>query len=172
MDDDRFDALTRSLALVAERRRLLGSAGVGLVTALGVRHAEAEPRRRGPADAATPRAVETEAKCRPESPAKVRRHIRAAAKRYNQPYKKLLCVAQCESSLNNCAVNRAGKTYGLFQYLDSTWKSTPFKGKSVFDAKANADATAWMWKEGNENQWDCCCPKFKCKCPGKTPSWC
>jgi hypothetical protein len=102
----------------------------------------------------------------------VRRYIKAAAKKYGQPYKKLLCVAQCESGLNNCAVNKAGKTYGLFQYLDSTWKWTPYKGKSVFDAKANAFATAWMWNEGNEHHWDCCCPKFKCGCPGKTPEWC
>ena len=172
MDDDRFDGLTRSLAGAMGRRGLVGGAAATLLTAIGAYPSAAGPRGGDRGDAAMPRRVETEAKCRRESSAKVRRYIRAAAKRYDQPYKKLLCVAQCESSLDNCAVNRGGKTYGLFQYLNSTWKTTPYKKKSVFDAKANAYATAWMWKEGNENQWDCCCPKFKCRCPGRTPSWC
>lgn len=171
MHDDRFDGLTRRLARVVGRRDLAGVVA-GALLGFGDRLAGASPGPAAGRGDATPRAVEVEAKCRQESAAKVRRYIKAAAKKYDQPYKKLLCVAQCESSLNNCAVNKAGKTYGVFQYLDSTWRSTPYKKKSVFDAKANAFATGWMWKQGREQEWDCCCPKFKCKCSGKTPSWC
>jgi hypothetical protein len=35
-------------------------------------------------------------------------------------------VARCESVLDPCAVNRSGPYYGLFQYLKSTWKTTPY----------------------------------------------
>lgn len=170
MHDDRFDGLARRFGTAMGRRAFAGS---GVLLAFGVRPS---PLLAGPArddgPAVTPRAADVEAKCKVYSKGKVRRYIRKAAKKYNQPYKKMLCVAKCESNLNNCAVNKGGKTYGLFQYLDSTWKSTKYKNKDMWHPKWNAMATAWMWSQGRENEWDCCCPKFKCSCPGRTPSWC
>jgi hypothetical protein len=102
----------------------------------------------------------------------VRRYIKDAARRYDQPYKRMLCVAECESSLVNCAVNAPGETYGLFQFKCGTWASTRYRDKDPWDPKWNALAAAWMWSQGRENEWDCCCPKWKCDCPGKTPEWC
>ena len=64
-------------------------------------------------------------------------------------------VARCESNLDPCAVNRSGPYYGLYQFLKSTWKTTPYKNDNIFDPKAQALATGWMWKQGRKNEWAC-----------------
>lgn len=105
-------------------------------------------------------------KCRSADEQTVKRHIRRAAKKYNQRYEAMLCVARCESNLDNCAVNKAGKSYGLFQFIRSTWDSTPFKDKNIYSAKWNAMATGWMWKQGRQNEWVCCDNRYGCNCRG------
>ncbi len=52
------------------------------------------------------------------------------------------------------AVNPSG-SYGLFQFIRSTWKSTPYGDEDVFDPEANANAAAWMWSEGRKSEWVC-----------------
>ncbi len=64
-------------------------------------------------------------------------------------------VARCESVLDPCAVNRSGPYYGLFQYLKSTWKTTPYGDRDIFDPEAQSLATGWMWKQGRKNEWAC-----------------
>jgi hypothetical protein len=64
-------------------------------------------------------------------------------------------VARCESSLNPCAYSKSGPYYGLYQFLKSTWKTTPYKDKDIYDPEAQALATAWMWKQGRKNEWAC-----------------
>jgi hypothetical protein len=64
-------------------------------------------------------------------------------------------VARCESNLDPCAVNRAGPYYGLFQFLKSTWKSTPYGDEDIYDPKAQAMAAGWMWKKGRKDEWAC-----------------
>ncbi|MBA3450743.1 MAG: transglycosylase SLT domain-containing protein [Chloroflexia bacterium] len=81
--------------------------------------------------------------------------IDKAAKKYGQSANDMERVARCESALNPCAVNRSGPYYGLFQFLESTWKTTPYAGSSIYDPEAQALATAWMWKEGRKNEWAC-----------------
>jgi hypothetical protein len=81
--------------------------------------------------------------------------IRKAAKKYGQSKKAMERVARCESVLDPCAVNRSGPYYGLYQFLKSTWKTTPYKNRSIWDPKAQALATAWMWKQGRKNEWAC-----------------
>jgi hypothetical protein len=81
--------------------------------------------------------------------------IQAAAKKYGQNAKDMERVARCESVLDPCAVNRAGPWYGLFQYLKSTWRQTPYGNESIWDPEAQSMATAWMWKEGRKNEWAC-----------------
>jgi soluble lytic murein transglycosylase-like protein len=83
------------------------------------------------------------------------RIIKQAAKRYDQSPKKMVRVARCESNLDPCAVNPAGPYRGLFQFLDSTWRSTPYRHDNVYDPKANALAAAWMWREGRRDEWTC-----------------
>lgn len=81
--------------------------------------------------------------------------IQAAARKYGQNAKDMERVARCESVLDPCAVNKAGPWYGLFQYLKSTWRSTPYGNESIWDPEAQSLATAWMWKEGRKNEWAC-----------------
>lgn len=81
--------------------------------------------------------------------------IRKAANKYNQSRSAMERVARCESNLDPCAVNRSGPYYGLFQFLKSTWKTTPYGNRDIFDPEAQALAAAWMWKEGRKNEWAC-----------------
>lgn len=83
------------------------------------------------------------------------RFIAKAAKKYGQSRSAMERVARCESGLDPCAYNKSGPYYGLFQFLKSTWKTTPYKKKSIHDPKAQAMATAWMWKKGRKNEWAC-----------------
>lgn len=81
--------------------------------------------------------------------------IDKAAKKYGQSYSAMVRVARCESVLDPCAVNKSGPYYGLFQFLKSTWKTTPYGDKSIWDPEAQALATAWMWKQGRKKEWAC-----------------
>jgi uncharacterized protein YraI len=82
------------------------------------------------------------------------RIIYDAADRYGQSRSAMLRVAECESNLDPYAVNPSG-SYGLFQFIRSTWESTPFGNKDIFDPEANANAAAWMWSEGRKSEWVC-----------------
>ena len=81
--------------------------------------------------------------------------IRAAARRHGQPAEDMVRVARCESNLDPRAVNPAGPYHGLFQFLRSTFASTPFADEDIFDPVANANAAAWMWQQGRRNEWAC-----------------
>jgi uncharacterized protein YraI len=80
--------------------------------------------------------------------------IYAAADRYDQSKSDMLRVAECESNLDPYAVNPSG-SYGLFQFIRSTWESTPYGHRDIFDPEANANAAAWMWSEGRKSEWVC-----------------
>ena len=82
------------------------------------------------------------------------RIISNAADRYGQNREDMLRVARCESGLDPYAVNPSG-SYGLFQFIRSTWKSTPYGNEDIFDPVANANAAGWMWKEGRKSEWVC-----------------
>ncbi|HEX2281448.1 MAG TPA: SH3 domain-containing protein [Thermomicrobiales bacterium] len=82
------------------------------------------------------------------------RIIYEAADRYDQSRSDMLRVAECESNLDPYAVNPSG-SYGLFQFIRSTWESTPYGNKNIFDPVANANAAAWMWSEGRKSEWVC-----------------
>jgi hypothetical protein len=78
-----------------------------------------------------------------------------AAAAYGQPADDMLRVATCESGLDPNAINGPGDTHGLFQFLPSTWASTPYAGYSMYDPWANANAAAWMWSQGRRGEWVC-----------------
>ncbi len=82
------------------------------------------------------------------------RIIYDAADRFDQSRSAMLRVAECESNLDPYAVNPSG-SYGLFQFIRSTWRSTPYGDQDIFDPKANANAAAWMWSEGRKSEWVC-----------------
>jgi hypothetical protein len=81
--------------------------------------------------------------------------IAQAAKKYGQSRTVMERVARCESNLDPCTVNHAGPYYGLFQYLKSTWKTTPYSDRSIWDPEAQSLATAWAWQQGRKNEWAC-----------------
>lgn len=62
--------------------------------------------------------------------------------------------ARCESGYSPSATNGSGAS-GLFQFLDSTWRSTPFARFSVWSPYANALAAGWMHAHGRGGEWAC-----------------
>jgi hypothetical protein len=79
--------------------------------------------------------------------------IRFATIVHGQPYGDAIRVARCESSFDprNSYVGH----YGLFQFLQSTFDSTPYRGKDIWSPKWNSLAAMWMWKSGRRNEWAC-----------------
>jgi hypothetical protein len=63
--------------------------------------------------------------------------------------------ARCESHLYRYAQNRGSHASGLFQFLPSTWRSTPYARFSVFSPYANALAAGWMHQHGRGGEWVC-----------------
>lgn len=80
--------------------------------------------------------------------------IRRAALRYGVSFAMLRRKAWCESTLNPYAVGFAVH-HGLFQFLPSTWDSTPYGGRWIYSAKYNALAAAWMHARGRGGEWAC-----------------
>ena len=72
-------------------------------------------------------------------------------------------IANCESTMNPSAVNYGyyenGHPSGLFQHISGYWPARAAKygyaGASVFDATANANVTAQMFRDGASNLWEC-----------------
>lgn len=85
---------------------------------------------------------------------KVKACIFRAALHRRQSYPVMLRVGWCESRLNPSAVSPGGHV-GLYQYLWSTWRTTPYREHSPFSAKWASLATAWMWSVGRKNEWSC-----------------
>lgn len=64
-------------------------------------------------------------------------------------------VAGCESRYDPNAVNASSGAEGLFQFLPSTWRTTPFASSSPFDPAANARAAAWLFSTSGPGAWEC-----------------
>jgi hypothetical protein len=62
--------------------------------------------------------------------------------------------ARCESGVSTFARNPSGAR-GLFQFLPSTWASTPFAGFSIWSPYAQALAAGWMNTHGRGGEWAC-----------------
>ena len=89
--------------------------------------------------------------------------VRSAARKYGIDENYFVHIAKCESTLNPNAVNRSynenGNPSGLFQHLSGYWPARAAKygyaGASVFDAVANANVTAQMFRDGLQSMWEC-----------------
>ena len=57
--------------------------------------------------------------------------IAEAATEYGQSEQAMVRVARCESTLNPCALNSDGPYYGLYQFLKSIWRSTPYGDRDI-----------------------------------------
>ena len=64
--------------------------------------------------------------------------------------------ARCETggTFDPGAQNASGAA-GLFQFLPSTWDSTPYGRFSVWSPYANALAAGWMHASGRGDEWSC-----------------
>jgi soluble lytic murein transglycosylase-like protein len=63
--------------------------------------------------------------------------------------------ARCESGLNPYARNASGAS-GLFQFLPSTWATTPYGRRgSIWSPKWSSLAAAWMVRVGRGGEWVC-----------------
>lgn len=90
----------------------------------------------------------------------VRVAIEVASIVYGQSYGDMLRVAQCESLLDPKARNtqpiyNGEHATGLFQFIPSTWASTPFAAFDIYNGWVNALAAGWMWSVGRRGEWAC-----------------
>lgn len=89
--------------------------------------------------------------------------VRHAAIKYGIDPDYFVHIAMCESGLHPNAVNYGynenGYPSGLFQHLSGYWPARAAKygyaGASVFDATANANVTAQMFRDGLQGMWEC-----------------
>ena len=120
-------------------------AGRALVASTVVVSPVAEVRRVGTKPAPAPSSVEAV--------------IRTAAAVWGADPDQLLRVAWCESRYNPNAVNARSGAAGLFQFMPATWAANSVRagygGASVFDAVANANVAAYMFRNGQAAQWSC-----------------
>jgi hypothetical protein len=65
-------------------------------------------------------------------------------------------IPGCESGWSPTARHRGSGAGGLYQFIGSTWATTPYARRNVFRAKWNALAAAWMWRQGRApGEWSC-----------------
>lgn len=79
--------------------------------------------------------------------------IRRAAYHFDQPRRHAITVAYRESRFNFRVTNASSGAAGLYQFMPSTWRYTPYRGKSVYNPRWAALAAMWMWKKGHQSHW-------------------
>jgi hypothetical protein len=63
--------------------------------------------------------------------------------------------AWCESHWNPTAYNASSGSSGLFQFIPSTWRTTPYARQSIWSPKWSSLAAAWMVRVGRGGEWVC-----------------
>jgi Transglycosylase SLT domain len=149
MSPESLDAAMRRLGHWRSRRAAVGSIAAIAMSAVA---SVSEARKR---DRTRKKKRDTGSCTVRHSEQEILNFIAKAARKYGQSERVMVRVARCESVLDPCAVNPSGPYYGLFQFLKSTWKTTPYRDRDIFDPEAQSLATAWMWKEGRKNEWAC-----------------
>jgi hypothetical protein len=89
----------------------------------------------------------------PPAPGTIEAIIQAAADANGVSYPWMLKIARCESGLNPHAYNPSGPYYGLFQFLQSTFRANG--GTDIWDPVQQANITARMLAHGQAHQWGC-----------------
>jgi Transglycosylase SLT domain len=156
MSPESFDIALRRLTLCRSRRAALATiGGIAITSVTSVSEARKRERTRKKKSRDRKNTGKTGSCKVRHSEQEILNFIAKAAKKYGQSENAMVRVARCESVLDPCAVNRSGPYYGLFQYLKSTWKTTPYGDRDIFDPEAQSLATGWMWKQGRKNEWAC-----------------
>lgn len=78
-----------------------------------------------------------------------------AAVAYGVDARTLIRKGRCESARWTHFTNRRSHAEGPWQFLPSTWATTPFASFSPYDPDAAALAAAWMHAAGRGGQWRC-----------------
>lgn len=83
--------------------------------------------------------------------------IALAATAYGVSYSMLYRKAGCETggTFSPYAKNPSSTASGLFQFLTSTWATTPYARFSIWDRYANALAAGWMHANNRGGEWQC-----------------
>lgn len=63
------------------------------------------------------------------------------------------CIIRHESGGNPYAKNRSSTASGLYQFLTSTFHSTPYGGMSIWSPLAQSLAAGWMHQVGRGREW-------------------
>lgn len=65
--------------------------------------------------------------------------------------------ARCETggTFDPRSLNPSSSASGLFQFLPSTWRTTPYARFDVLSPYANALAAGWMHRHGRAGEWVC-----------------
>lgn len=65
--------------------------------------------------------------------------------------------ARCETggTFSSRSLNSSSGASGIFQFLPSTWRSTPYGRMSIWSPYANALAAGWMHQQGRGGEWAC-----------------
>jgi len=81
--------------------------------------------------------------------------IHRAALRWQVSYRMLRRKAWCESRFDPYARNPSSDATGLFQFLPSTWSTTPYAGRPITSAKYSSLAAGYMHHVGRAGEWQC-----------------
>ena len=79
--------------------------------------------------------------------------IRRAADHFHQSRSQAYAIAYRESRYNWHATNSSSGAAGLYQFMRSTWESTPYARYSPYHPRWAALAAMWMWKHGKQSHW-------------------
>ena len=79
--------------------------------------------------------------------------IRRAADHFHQSRSQAYAIAYRESRYNWKATNSSSGAAGLYQFMGSTWESTPYAKYSPYHPRWAALAAMWMWKHGKQSHW-------------------
>lgn len=83
--------------------------------------------------------------------------IRRASITKKVSYPLLIRKARCETggTFSPYSKNPFSAATGLFQFMPSTWTTTPYAHHSIWSAKWNSLGAAWMHKVGRGGEWEC-----------------
>jgi soluble lytic murein transglycosylase-like protein len=79
--------------------------------------------------------------------------ISQAATHFRQSKKQAFHTAWRESRYDWHATNRSSGAAGLYQFMPSTWRTTPYRKHSPYHPRWAALAAMWMWKHGGYSHW-------------------
>jgi hypothetical protein len=79
--------------------------------------------------------------------------IRRAARHYHQSLSQAYYIAHRESRYDYKVTNSSSGAAGLYQFMPSAWRSTPYRRYSPYNPRWAALAAMWMGKHHGYSAW-------------------